>query len=92
MLQITPNQQLNVQISNSQNHENNLFFPLGPFSKQMDEYKFLDLDSSESGKPCLQLGYQVKFISFTLPLMCAFEDLSKIKYLPFSMKSKSLQL
>jgi len=57
------------KFSTSENHVSTLIFPLGPFSKYMDKYNFLDFKSYKIGKLCSKLGNQVKFTSFTLPLV-----------------------
>ena len=74
---IIQNQHLHIQIFNGEKHENTLLFPLGPFSKQMDKYKFVDLKSSEIGKLCSKFGNEVKLASFPLALIDIydFEDL-----------------
>ncbi len=65
-MQIAPNKHLHVEIFNGKNHGKTLNFSLGPFSKQMDKYNFLNLKSNEIAKLCIKPRNEVKLANFTL--------------------------
>ncbi len=57
---------MHVEILNGENHEKTLNFSLGPFSKQMDKYNFLDFKSNEIAKLYIKPGNEVKLANFIL--------------------------